>query len=61
MFVENVRGEPKWLPGVVLEKVGEVSYRLQVGEGIWRRHADQIRKGDDELGASVPIIPESLD
>ena len=58
VFVENVRGEPKWLPGVVLEKVGEVSYRIQVGEGIWRRHADQIRNGH-ELGVSVPVQESS--
>ena len=43
------------LPGVVLEKVGKVSYRIQVGEGIRRRHADQIRNGCEELVVSVPV------
>ena len=61
MLVENVRGEPKWLPGVVLEKVGEVSYRVQVGEGIWRRHADQIHNGHEEMGRSVPESPDTSD
>ena len=42
MLVRNLRGEPKWLSGVVLEKTGLVSYRVQVGDQIWRRHADQL-------------------
>ena len=32
MFVENVRGVPRWLPGVVLEKVGDVSYEYKWGK-----------------------------
>ena len=49
VMVENVRGGSKWLPGIVLERSGAVSYRVQVGEEIWRRHADQMRSGRREL------------
>ena len=54
VLAKNVHGVPKWLPGVVLEKVGAVSYRVQVG-GVWRRHADQImnKSGEMEMGGMV--------
>ena len=42
MLVRNLRGEPKWLAGVVLERTEPVSYRVQVGDQIWRRHTDQL-------------------
>ena len=45
MFVQDFRGEPKWLAGTVVEKTGPVSYRVQVGELLWKRHVDQIRGG----------------
>ena len=41
-WLKTAQGEPKWLPGVVLENVGEVSYCVQVGESVWRRHDDQM-------------------
>ena len=45
VFVQNFRGEPKWLAGTVVEKAGPVSYLVQVGELLWKRHVDQIRCG----------------
>ena len=62
VLVENVHGGSKWLPGIVLEKSGAVSYRVQVGEKIWRRHADQMRSGhrDVERDATHPETPEVL-
>ena len=45
VFVQNFRSEPKWLAGTVVEKTGTVSYRVQVGEMLWKRHVDQIRSG----------------
>ena len=60
VMVENVRGEPKWLPGIVLEKAGAVSYRVQVGEGVWRRHADQMRRAPEQ-NESIETNSDSLD
>ena len=28
--------------GTVLEKLGDVSYRVQVGTQVWKRHVDQL-------------------
>ena len=34
---------PKWIPGVIVEKTGPLSYRVKVGPGsVWRRHVDQL-------------------
>jgi len=42
VLVRNLRGEPKWLPGHIVEQTGPVSYRVQVGDYLWRRHVDQL-------------------
>ena len=45
VWVANLRGEPKWLRGVIIEQTGPISYRVSVGDDIWRRHIDQLRSG----------------
>ena len=42
VLVENSKSEPKWVLGTVLEKLGDISYRVQVGNQIWKRHIDQL-------------------
>ena len=42
VLAQNLQGEPKWLKGTVLEKAGPVSYKVQVGDRIWRRHVDLL-------------------
>ena len=44
-WVANLRGEPKWLHGVILEQTGPISYRVSVGDDIWRQHIDQLCPG----------------
>ena len=44
VLVQNFRGEPKWIEGTVAERTGPVSYRVIVGDQIWKRHVDQIRE-----------------
>ena len=45
VWVANLRGEPKWLRGVIIEQTGPISYRVSVGDDIWRRHLDQLHPG----------------
>lgn len=40
------RANMKWLQGTVMEQTGPVSYRIQVGDRIWRRHVDQMLSND---------------
>ena len=42
VLVRNLREGPKWLPGTIVEKTGPVSYRVEVSDQIWCRHADQL-------------------
>lgn len=44
------KGEEKWAQGVVREKTGPVSYKVNVGSpGVWKRHVDQmLRRPDTE-------------
>ena len=44
VLVQNFRGEPKWIEGTVAERTGPVSYRVIVGDQIWKRNVDQIRE-----------------
>ena len=42
ILVQNFRGKPKWLEAVMIERTGPVSYTVQIGEEIAKRHVDQI-------------------
>ena len=42
MLVRNLRDGPKWIPGIVIEQTGPVSYKVQVNDQIWCRHTDQL-------------------
>ena len=42
VFVQNFRGEPKWLEAVITVRTGPVSYTVQIGKEIAKRHVDQI-------------------
>ena len=49
VLVENVRGTPKWILGTIVEKTGPISYRVQVGDQLWRRHIDQLLEATDSF------------
>ena len=55
VLARNLRGEPKWLLGRILEKTGPVSYRVQVQGQIWRRHADQLLDHGVSEQRSFPV------
>ena len=38
----NLRDGPKWLPGTIIKRTGPISYRVQVGDQLWRCHTDQL-------------------
>ncbi|XP_060786568.1 LOW QUALITY PROTEIN: uncharacterized protein K02A2.6-like [Neoarius graeffei] len=45
VYIRNYSHGPKWIPAVVDENTGPVSYTVQTGDGrVMRRHVDQIRK-----------------
>ena len=43
VMVRDFRHSNKWIPGVVLMKLGPVTYNVEVEQGlIWKRHIDQL-------------------
>ena len=37
----------KWIPGIVKQRTGPVSYRVEIAPGVcWKRHSDQLRSSD---------------
>ncbi|XP_055932001.1 uncharacterized protein K02A2.6-like [Argiope bruennichi] len=68
--VRNYSGPNKWKIGTIINRDGTLSYSIQVGNEIWKRHVDQIRKyepvsddvAESEPPASVPeVVPEPKD
>jgi transposase InsO family protein len=44
VWVVNFQGSPKWMPGVLENKTGPVSFSVRLPDGrLWRRHVDHIR------------------
>ncbi|XP_023192425.1 uncharacterized protein K02A2.6-like [Xiphophorus maculatus] len=45
VYVRNYSHGPKWVPAIILEGTGPVSYTVKMGDGrVMRRHVDQIKK-----------------
>ena len=54
VMAKNYRPGPLWIPGIVEEQTGPVSYRIRLHSGIrWRRHADQLRPVADQAEQSM--------
>ena len=46
----NFRARPPWSAGVIVERLGPLSYLVQVTSGVfWRRHVDHLRRLDDAV------------
>ena len=66
VLVENNRPEPKWVVGTILEKLGDISYQVQVGTQV---HVDQMlqttitqakAETNDEITDDVNLWPLTL-
>ena len=63
VWAQNYRPGEKWLPGVVMERVGPVSYRVEVQGQVWRRHVDQLLQREERVGDSPmsdPVISNDI-
>lgn len=56
VYVKDFRASTpnKWALGTVLALRGPLSYTVQVGDNVWRRHIDQIRGADDHRTEDDP-------
>ncbi|GFV71179.1 unkown protein [Trichonephila clavipes] len=57
--IRNYSGPNKWKIGTIINRDGTLSYSIQVGNEIWKRHVDQIRKCGKsiELSQAATEIP----
>ncbi|XP_042146269.1 uncharacterized protein K02A2.6-like [Ixodes scapularis] len=66
VFIRNYLAGPKWLPGIITEITGPVSYKVRTIDGrFWRRHVDQIRRQEwstylDEEEPTTELSPQQL-
>ena len=43
VMVKNFRNGPQWLPGVIVEQLGTLTFLVQLDNGMfWKRHVDQL-------------------
>ena len=48
VMVRNLRSGFDWVPGVIVERLGPVSYLVETeGQKLWKRHVDQLKKIKD--------------
>ncbi|XP_063060460.1 uncharacterized protein K02A2.6-like [Engraulis encrasicolus] len=61
LVLDYRRGEDKWMPAVVIEKTGPVSYKVNVGtQGVCKRHVDQMLarpESDPPESVIFPVTP----
>ena len=44
VMARNLRTGPNWIPGVIIERAGPLSYVIETEDKqIWRRHVDQLK------------------
>ena len=67
VMARNLRPGAPWVPGVVVERLGPLTYRVQVDSGqLWKRHLDHLRSCGDirepivasNTDWSVPVLPD---
>ena len=55
-MVRNLRPGQNWIPGVIIEILGPVTYLVDVNKGqVWKRHADQLKSMSEK-----PYMSEDL-
>ncbi|XP_060541499.1 uncharacterized protein LOC117675782 [Pantherophis guttatus] len=58
VFARNYGGDPRWLPGQIIQVTGPCSYRVLLVDGrTWRRHVDQLRKRVFEKNPAEAVSP----
>jgi len=58
VWARNYASNRKWLKGVIIDVVGPLTYRVKVGEKLWKRHIDQLRR---RVGNSSEETDENID
>ena len=50
VMARNLRPSPNWIPGVIIERAGPLSYVIKIEDKqIWRRHVDKLKDLGDRV------------
>ena len=70
VLVRNLREGPCWVIRVVSKRLGPVTYEVEVGGQVWKRHTDQLMAYKGSMGSEVggatnmtedpPVLPVVL-
>lgn len=59
VWTRNFRDGPRWIRGVVADRLGPLSYLVRMPDGaLWRRHVDQLRPNGGEVATEAAEDPE---
>ena len=66
MWTRNLREGQKWISGVIVDRLGPLSYLIHLPNGeLWRRHIDHLRGSSNEPTTSCQegstIVPPTVD
>jgi len=56
VWVRDYRGQDKWTKGVIKERTGPLSYRVQVQSELWKRHAEQLHHRQKSMIQKFQLI-----
>ena len=55
VVAQNYHNGPRWIPGVVIQQLGPLTYSVQIWDSIcWRRRIDQLRESSEAVNVDLP-------
>ena len=55
-----MRPSPKWLPAIIIERLGPLTYLVDVNRNSWKRHIDHRRIRTDAQSGSVTVESDEV-
>ena len=60
VMVKNFRTGPPWVPGIIVQQLGPLTYMIEVSAGkFWKRHVDHVKDYSSKGLSSAPESPEA--
>ena len=60
VMVKNFRAGPTWVPGVIAQQLGPLTYMIEISAGkFWKRHVDHVKDYPSKGLSSAPVNLES--
>ena len=62
VMVKNFRAGPTWVPGVIAQQLGPLTYMIEISAGkFWKRYVDHVKDYPSKGLSSAPVNLESDD